>query len=109
MRMRCAAPVTGFNIGAPRISNPINAGTGSSAVDVELELEVDVGDDRLVQRVASRGKDLEHGCAGVGVFAPQDAQERRPLLGRGASVDDMHTLALALVNGAGPAEDAGRP
>ena len=64
-------------------------------------------DDRLVQRVAGRGEDLEHRGAGIGVLAPQDAQQRRALLGRGAPVNDMHALAVALVDGPWPAKDPG--
>ena len=62
---------------------------------------------RLVQRVAGRGEDLEHGGAGLGVLAAQDAQQRLALRRRGALVDDVHAFAFAFVDGAGPAEDPG--
>ena len=38
---------------------------------------------------------------------PQDAEERRALLRRRAPVDDVHALALALVNGPRPAKNPG--
>jgi hypothetical protein len=89
---------------AAHLDESLDLGAGPAAVDVELE--IDVGDDRVVEGVAGRGEHLIDGGARLGVIAVQDAQQGLALLGRGAPVDDMQAFALALMDRTGPAEDA---
>ena len=86
-----------------RLHHAVDLGPGAAAVDVQLE--IDVGDDRLVHRVAGRGKDLEHRGARLGILTPQDAEQGRTLLRRCPAIENMDAFAFALVDGPGPAED----
>src|SRR5262249_10351255 len=74
---------------------------------LDVDLEVDVGEDGLVQHVAGGGEDLEHGGAGLGVLAVQDGAQRAALRRRGVLVDDVEALAAAEMDRSRPAEYGG--
>jgi len=75
---------------------------------LDVELEIDVGNDRIVESIAGRGEHLEDGRAGLRVLAAQNAQERCALSGRCAAVNDMDAFAFAFMDRPGPAKDAAR-
>src|SRR5262245_25954804 len=67
-----------------RLDHAVDLGLGGAAVDVDLE--IDVGDDRLMDLVAGRDEDVKYRGSGLGVLASQDAEQGRLLLGRRAAV-----------------------
>src|SRR5262245_53156811 len=56
---------------AAHLDESLDLGARPAAVDVKLE--IDVCDDRVVESVAGRGEHLVHGGARLGVLAAQDA------------------------------------
>jgi hypothetical protein len=88
---------------ASHLGDAVDFGAGRAGANVHLEGEV--GDDRLVERVAGRDENMEHGGAGFGVLTSQDAEKGSPLLGRCATVEHVHDFAFPFVNGAGPAKN----
>jgi hypothetical protein len=90
---------------ASHLGDAVDPRVGGAGADVHVEGEV--GDDRLVESVAGRDENVEHGGAGFGVLTPHDAEKGSPLLGRCATVEHVHAFAFPFVNGAGPAENRG--
>src|SRR5262245_41929636 len=84
---------------ALRFNHAVDLGLGGAAVDIDLD--IDIGDDRLMHLVAGRDEDVEYRGSGLGVLASQDAEQGSPLLGCRAAVEHLLALAFALINGAG--------
>src|SRR5436305_12240156 len=74
-----------------------------------VDLELDVGKNRIVDSLERRGKHLEHCGAGRGVLAAQNPQQRLALGGRRALIDDDAGFAFALMDGPGPRQDRDGP
>src|SRR5262249_29795178 len=94
------------NGGAAHLQHPFDSRACRAAVDVELKL--DIRDDRLVQQVARRAKDLEHRRPRLGILTLQDADQSVALLRYRAPVDDLQSFALAFMDRARPAKDRRR-
>jgi hypothetical protein len=60
-----------------------------------------------MHHLAGHRENLEDRGAGLGILAAQDAEQSLALFRRRALIDDVDALALAVMNGAGPAKDAG--
>ena len=77
-----------------------------SASRRDVGLEVDRGENRVVQLFEGRGKNIEDSCSWLGVLTAQDAQQCAALrLGR-PLVNNHRRFTLALMNGTRPAEYA---
>ncbi len=61
-------------------------------------LELDAGEDRLVDLVDGRGQNVEDGRPGLGLLALEDSEDSVHLLAAGALVDDRQNFAAALVD-----------
>src|SRR5579862_5640171 len=76
---------------------------------VDIDVEVDGGENGRVHFLQGGGEHLEDCGAGLGVLAAEDAQKRAALRFARPLVDDDRRLTLALVNGARPTEDTDEP
>ncbi len=74
---------------------------------IDVDVEIDLAEDRLVHLVERRGENVENRRAGLGVLAAQNAEQRLPLRRSRPLVDNDGGFAFALVNGAGPSENPG--
>src|SRR5207253_9307950 len=74
-----------------------------------VDLKVYRGKDRIMH-FFQRGREyVEDGCPRLGILAADDAQQRGPLRFRRPLVDHHCRFTLALVDSAGPAQDADEP
>jgi hypothetical protein len=79
-----------------------------SLARVDVDLEIDVGEDRIVDFREGTGKDLEHRGAGLGILTAEDAQQGFALWRARAPVDDDAGFPVAFVDGARPRQDERR-
>ena len=89
---------------AARFHQIANLECGAPRLDVDFQIEM--SEDRVMHLLVGCSEDLEHGRAGLGILAAHDAQERLPLRWGRALVNNRDNLAMALVNGARPGENA---
>jgi hypothetical protein len=75
------------------------AGLEAAGAAIDVELELDRGEDRLLHVRTDGREDLEQRAAGV---SADDREQRLPLLLVGGLVDDRHDVAVALVDPPGP-------
>ncbi len=78
-----------------------------AAALVDVDVEVDVGEHRIVHLFQRRSENVEDRGAGIGVLAGENAQQRVALGLVGPLVDDERRLAVAFMDGTRPFEDAG--
>jgi hypothetical protein len=71
----------------------------ASAALLDVDREIDLGEDRLVKLVPRRGEAVEDGGAGFGVLAGKDAQERITLRLFCAGIDEDRRFPVARVDG----------
>src|SRR5690606_32703822 len=76
---------------------------------VDIHIEVDRRENRIMKLLKGRGKHLEEGGAGLRILATHDPQKGLALLGRCALIDNRNNLPAALMNGAGPRCDGCDP
>src|SRR5580692_3624393 len=97
-----------------RILDRLAAALGDAAHDqpaltgVDVDVEVDGGENGFVEFLKRRREHLKDGGAGLGILAAEDAQERPALRLARPLVDHDRRFTFALVNGARPAEDANK-
>src|SRR5208337_2787683 len=85
---------------APALDHVRNHQPGSAALDVDLEL--DLGEDGIVDFREGRGKDLPDGCTRLGILPGENAQQGLALSRRGLLMDDQLHLTVAFVDCSGP-------
>src|SRR4051794_19757598 len=74
---------------------------------LDVDFEVDVGEDGIVELGQCGRKNIEHRGARLGVLPAHDAQYRVPLRWIGALVDDRERLAVAEMDRSRPGEHPG--
>src|SRR5581483_2408901 len=70
--------------------------TGLAGIDVDLE--IDPGEDRLLNLLQHRREDLKERGARLGVLTANDAQQRFPLRGTCTLVDEEGGMAMAFMD-----------
>src|SRR5215469_14528411 len=74
----------------------------------DIDVEVDLGEDRFVNLLEGRTKYLKDRCARLGVLAAHDSENGLALRWSGALIDDRLDLAMSFVNGTRPREQGAK-